>query len=79
MGKGRAGGCYDSKVTSYGGKGWSVRQLQARIVSGPSSTASMEGSVLAPFAWRPTDGVHVGLPKQFAFPWVTVDGTGLHA
>lgn len=78
-GRGKAGGCYDSKVTSARGAGWSARELQARIVNGPSSTASMSGSVLPPFAWRANDSSHVGLPQTFDFGWASVGPKGVVA
>lgn len=76
-GRGKAGGCYDTKVTSALGDGWSAHQLQARIVNGPSSTASMTGSVLPPFAWRANDSSHVGLPRKFDFGWASVGPKGV--
>ena len=68
-GTGKAGGCYDSKVTSYL---HGARELKASVVNGPSSSASAVGSTNAPFTWRPFDGVHAGLPAVFDFPWRAV-------
>lgn len=69
-GWGSAGGCYDSKVTSYL---HGFRNLTADVVNGPSSRASSPASALKPFEWRgPMDGMHIGLPKVYDFPWVTV-------
>ena len=68
-GFGKAGGCYDSKVTSYN---TGFRNLTAQVVNGPSSRASSTTSTIEPFAWRPFDGPHVGLPERYDFPWITV-------
>jgi hypothetical protein len=64
---GGAGGCYDSKVTSYL---HGFRTLEADVVNGPSSTASSTGSTNPPFTWRPGDGLHAGLPETYDFPFV---------
>ena len=68
-GTGRAGGCYDTKVTSFL---HGALQLRAEAVSGPSSRASTD-SQYAPFAWRPAvdnTTTHAGLPQTFDFDFV---------
>merc|ERR1712232_1003831 len=72
-GKGRAGGCYDTKVTSYRHGFWN---LSAEIVNGPTSiasdgTAGRSGN--APFKWRSVDDAvpHFGLPEKYDFDFIT--------
>jgi hypothetical protein len=73
-GQGGAGGCYDTKVTSS--KLFS--KLTCEAVSGPSSIASSPlSSVLPPFAWRPSDTNHHGLPAKYAFPIVEIAAKSL--
>ena len=66
---GKAGGCYDTKVTSAV---TGAHDLAADIVSGPTSRASSTTSLLTPFQWRQQDGSHIGLPFVFDFPFVRV-------
>mmetsp|Transcript_30716 Transcript_30716/g.80404 ORF Transcript_30716/g.80404 Transcript_30716/m.80404 type:complete len:565 (+) Transcript_30716:27-1721(+) len=68
-GKGGAGGCYDTKVTSWR---HGFFNLTCEAVNGPSSTASTRGSTNPPFAWRPSDGSHVGLPSIYNFPFTRI-------
>lgn len=68
----RAGGCYDSKVTSFNHGFW---ELSSEIVNGPSSTASDGAkSVLgnAPFEWTGqfANAAHHGLPAKYAFDFI---------
>eukprot|EP00931_Biecheleriopsis_adriatica_P104277 TRINITY_DN78965_c0_g1_i1.p1 TRINITY_DN78965_c0_g1~~TRINITY_DN78965_c0_g1_i1.p1 ORF type:complete len:556 (-),score=112.29 TRINITY_DN78965_c0_g1_i1:91-1758(-) len=72
-GEGTAGGCYDSKVTSYLHGFWN---LTAQIVNGPSSISSdgthgKSGNL--PFEWRSKDKAdpHVGLPEKYDFDFIT--------
>lgn len=67
-GKGGAGGCYDTKVTSSK----LFAKLTCEAVSGPSSTASSPESALPPFAWRPSDTNHLGLPAKYDFPFIKI-------
>eukprot|EP00729_Bicosta_minor_P011971 gene11971-23531_t len=63
-GAGSAGGCYDTKVTSYNHGFWN---LSAEAVNGSSTNP--------PFAWRPTvdnKTSHAGLPNVFNFPFVRI-------
>merc|ERR1712151_829013 len=64
-GNGKAGGCYDTKVTSYLHGFWN---LTAEIVNGPSSSASTVSNN-PPFAWRVSDqGMpHFGIPNIMDF------------
>lgn len=72
-----AGGCYDTKVTSFNHGFWN---LSAEVVNGPSSTASAATSVNPPFAWRAVADnhtSHAGLPVTFDFPFVRVTALDL--
>lgn len=76
-GKGTAGGCYDSKVTSHLHGFW---KRTAEIVNGPSSVSSdgTDGkSGNPPFKWRPMDSVtpHHGLPAKYDFDFITTSPT----
>ena len=75
-GNGGAGGCYDTKVTSYN---HGFFNLSAEAVNGPSSTASADTSTNPPFAWRPNvdKTSHVGLPQVFNFPFVRMTARNL--
>merc|ERR1711871_1150701 len=64
---GGAGGCYDTKVTSFR---TGFRRLSALAVNGPSSSASVPGSVDPPFSWSsvPSNStLHLGLPTLYDF------------
>ncbi|CAE8581208.1 unnamed protein product [Polarella glacialis] len=71
-GRGGAGGCYDTKVTSFRHGFW---DLAAEVVNGPSSTSSDGSGGLSgnpPFSWRPSDSMpHRGLPQTYAFDFLT--------
>lgn len=69
---GGAGGCYDSKVTSYAN---GFQHLCCDAVNGPSSTASSATSTNLPFSWRADvdkDTSHVGLPETYNFPFLRI-------
>eukprot|EP00933_Yihiella_yeosuensis_P021248 TRINITY_DN16861_c0_g1_i1.p1 TRINITY_DN16861_c0_g1~~TRINITY_DN16861_c0_g1_i1.p1 ORF type:complete len:581 (-),score=106.92 TRINITY_DN16861_c0_g1_i1:191-1861(-) len=78
-GEGFAGGCYDTKVTSYNNGFW---ERKAEIVNGPSSTSS-DGthgkSENPPFEWRANDAntPHFGLPEKYDFDFITTSAETL--
>ena len=61
-----AGGCYDTKVTSF----TMFKRGQAQIINGPTTS----GGILPPFAWEGAfeKDAHVGMPDVFNFSFQEV-------